>query len=358
LNTPEKSSINLSMKSAPVQGRIIRFIGSDESLDRDGDTISIDGWDVSAYMKNPVVIYGHDYSSLPIARTVSVTPDKRTRQLLFDIKFPSIEELSSNPATPSEHALRVDAIYNMAKAGILNTVSVGFRGIEYDATATGRNYKRQELMEISLVPIPANPNAVAIMRAAKVSDAVMKGVFTMGTNKIADPDKVPSVHDIIRALDKALNPNPNSNNGMKWVDDIYPISYPNGHAVIYEQGKYIMRDYTYSKTGVTISADGIEIEPTYAAKGFGKMTTKGNKKLSKESRAYLAERVDALAKMCDDLKGFIADDPEEGAEPGEEGDKAGNPVVGEEIGTNVNEQQPAKQYVIEIVEKAPTTSDK
>jgi phage head maturation protease len=259
-------SINLSMKSAPVQGRIIRFIGSDESLDRDGDTISIDGWDVSAYMKNPVVIYGHDYSSLPIARTVSVTPDKRARQLLFDIKFPTIEELSSNPATPSEHALKVDAIYNMAKAGILNTVSVGFRGIEYDATPTGRAYRRQELMEISLVPIPANPNAVAIMRAAKVSDAVMKGVFTM--------------------------------------------------------------------------------------------ETKGNKKLSKESRAYLAERVDALAKMCDDLKGFIADDPEEGAEPGEESDKAGNPVVGEEIGTNVNEQQPAKQYVIEIVEKAPTTSDK
>lgn len=262
-------NIKFSMKSAPVQGRIIRFIGSDESLDRDGDTISIDGWDVSAYMKNPVVIYGHDYSSLPIARTVSVTPDKRTRQLLFDIKFPTIEELSSNPATPSEHALRVDAIYNMAKAGILNTVSVGFRGIEYDATATGRNYKRQELMEISLVPIPANPNAVAIMRAAKVSDAVMKGVLTMQTE------------------------------------------------------------------------------------------TKGNKKLSKESRAYLAERVDALAKMCDDLKGFIADDPEEGAEPGEEGDKGtGNPVVGEEIGANANEQQPAKQYVIEIVEKAPTTSDK
>jgi len=260
-------SINLSMKSAPIQGRIIRFIGSDESLDRDGDTISIDGWDVSAYMKNPVVIYGHDYSSLPIARTVSVTPDKRTRQLLFDIKFPTIEELSSNPATPSEHALRVDAIYNMAKAGILNTVSVGFRGIEYDATATGRAYKRQELMEISLVPIPANPNAVAIMRAANVSDVIMKGVFTM--------------------------------------------------------------------------------------------ETKGNKKLSKESRAYLAERVDALSKMCDDLKGFIADDPEEDAEPGEEGDKgAGKPVVGAEIGADANEQQPEKEYVLEIIEKASTISVK
>lgn len=344
------------MKSAPVQGRVIRFIGSDESLDRDGDTISVDGWDVSAYMKNPVVIYGHDYSSLPIARTVSVTPDKRARQLIFDIKFPTIEELSSNPATPSEHALRVDAIYNMAKAGILNTVSVGFRGIDYEATPTGRAYKKQELMEISIVPIPANPNAVAIMRAAKVPDAVMKGVFTMGINKIADPDKNPSMYDIIRAINKALNPNPNGNG--PWVDDIYPVAYPSGHAVVYDKGKYIMRDYTYSKTGATVSADGVEIEPTYEAKGYGRITTKGNKKLSKESRAYLAERIAALSKACDELKTFIADDPEDSdSEPGEEDEKVGKPNVGEEIGNDAREQQPEKQYVIEIVEKASTPSN-
>lgn len=259
----EKKEINLSMKSAPTMGRIIRFIGSDESLDRDGDTISIDGWDISAYMKNPVVIYGHDYSSLPIARAVSVTPDKRARQLIFDIKFPTIEELSSNPATPSEHALRVDAIYNMAKAGILNTVSVGFRGIDYETSATGRNYKRQELMEISIVPIPANPNAVAIMRAAKISDTVMKGVFTM--------------------------------------------------------------------------------------------ETKANRKLSKETLAYMNERLEAMERACGDMRKYMADESE--MEPGEEDEKVGKPNVGEEIGNDANEQQPEKQYVIEIVEKASTPSN-
>jgi len=256
-------SINLSMKSAPVQGRIIRFIGSDESIDRDGDTISIDGWDVGNYMKNPVVLFGHDPNSLPVATTISLTADKRTRQLLFDIKFPTIEELATNPKTPSEHALKVDAIYNMAKAGILNTVSVGFRGIDYDQTATGRAYKRQELMEISIVPIPANPNAVAILRAAGASDLVIKGVTTM-------PEAV----------------------------------------------------------------------------------TKGNRKLSKESLAYLKERVDALDKACTDLKTFIAEDPEEG-EPDE---KAGAPVVGEEVGTDVDKPQPEKMYVIDIVEKDSAAS--
>ncbi len=260
-------SVTISTKSAALAGRVIRFIGSDESIDRDGDTISIDGWDVSAYMKNPIVLFGHDYYNLPIGKTISVTADKRARQLLFDISFPTIEELSSNPATPSEHALKVDAIYNMAKAGILNTVSVGFRGIDYEPTATGRAYKRQELMEISIVPVPANPNAVAILRAAGASETVIKGV-TM-------PE---------------------------------PIT-----------------------------------------------ETKANKRLSKESQSYIAERVAALDKACQELKAFIADEPE--AEP-EADDKVGNPTVGEEIGADANEQQPAKEYVIEIVEKASTTSDK
>jgi HK97 family phage prohead protease len=256
-------AIALATKSTSLNNRVIRFIGSDESVDRDGDTISIDGWDVSAYMKNPVVLYGHDYYALPIGKTISVTADKRARQLLFDIQFPTIEELSSNPDTPSDHALRVDAIYNMAKAGLLNTVSVGFRGIDYEATSTGRAYKRQELMEISIVPVPANPNAVAILRSAGASDSVIKGV-TM-------------------------------------------------------------------------------------------QVTKGNKRLSKESQSYISERVASLSKACDELKAFIADDEEQG----EEGDKGtGSPNVGGEIGADVNEPQPEKQYIIEIVEKNPTDSNK
>lgn len=173
--------VKIATKASPVSDRVIRFVGSDETLDRDGDTISIDGWDVSAFAKNPVVLYGHSYSDLPIGRA-SVTIDKRARQLLFDVRFPTIAELSSDTKNPSEHALRVDAIYNMAKAGILNTVSVGFRGVDYEATATGRNYKKQELMEISIVPVPANPNAIAILRGLGTLETVIKGV-TMQVEK-------------------------------------------------------------------------------------------------------------------------------------------------------------------------------
>lgn len=251
-----------STKSAGLPPRVIRFVGSDESVDRDGDTISIDGWDVAAYNKNPVVLYGHDYYGLPIGRAV-VSIDKRARQLLFDITFPTVAELSTDPAMPSEHALKVDAIYNMAKAGILNTVSVGFRGLEYDRTDTGLAYKKQELMEVSIVPVPANPNAIAVLRAAGAVDSVIKGVT-------------------------------------------------------------------------------MQVE-------------KGNRRLSKASRDVLMGCHDALVKTVASLKSFI-DEGEMDEDTDDE--KVGNPHVGEEIGADANEQQPEKQYVIELVEKNSAASTK
>jgi len=256
---------SVAIKSTAYPARTIRFIGSDESIDRDGDTISIDGWDLSNYVKNPVVLYAHDRFGLPVGKA-DVSIDRLARQLIFDVKFPTIEELATDPANPSEHALMVDAIYNMAKQGILNTVSVGFRGIEYEPTATGRAYTRQELMEVSIVPIPANPNAVAVLRAAGCSDVIIKGVTTMAEEVV----------------------------------------------------------------------------------------TKGNRRFSKETASYMAERLDTLERACGELRKYMADE----SETGEPDEKVGEPNVGGEVGTDVNEPQPEKEYVFELVEKASTTSSK
>lgn len=252
--TTISKQFNASSKAAGVP-RVIRFIGSDETLDRDGDVVSIDGWDVANFLKNPVVIYGHNYHDLPIGKA-TVIVDKRARQLIFDVKFPTIEEVSSDPSNPSEHALKIDAIYNMAKAGILNTVSVGFRGLESEPTGTGRLFKKQELMEVSIVPVPANPNAVAVLRAAGAIETVIKGVT---------------------------------------------------------------------------------------------METKAGKKLSKESRDTLKACHKAINEAVAALAAFIGPDEEE---QGEEAEKVGAPNTGEETGADVNDPQPEKSYVIDVVEKS------
>lgn len=169
----------LTVKAAPEKGRVIRFIASDESLDRDGDIVTAAGWKLDNYLKNPVVLYGHDYGELPVGKAEKVFIDVAACQLVIDVKFPAIKDISPD-GEPSEHALFVDSVYNLAKLGLLNAVSVGFRGIKVepildgDGHYTGRRFVEQELMELSIVPVPANANAVAIMRSAKVDETVIK----------------------------------------------------------------------------------------------------------------------------------------------------------------------------------------
>ena len=79
---------------------------------------------------------------------------------------------------------RVDEIRELVEAGILRAVSVGFRPLEYAARpgskSGGKIYLRSELMEASLVSIPANPNALAVARQMKISAATLKMVMARG----------------------------------------------------------------------------------------------------------------------------------------------------------------------------------
>jgi hypothetical protein len=66
-----------------------------------------------------------------------------------------------------------DTVYKMLLAGILNAVSVGFPPIEWKfstdkARSGGIDFLRQEMVEGSVVPIAANPNALLQARAAGI----------------------------------------------------------------------------------------------------------------------------------------------------------------------------------------------
>ena len=62
-----------------------RMIISDNSLDRQGDIVNQDGFDLENYMKNPVVLWGHDYFSLPIGITDNIT--KEGNQTIAEGRF-------------------------------------------------------------------------------------------------------------------------------------------------------------------------------------------------------------------------------------------------------------------------------
>lgn len=149
-------TINFKIKDIDEENRTFTAVASDDSTDRHGESIKQDGWDLENFVKNPVVPWGHDYYMPPVAKAIEI--GMVDGKLMFKPQFASIEELSEDPTNPSDWAKFVDTIYRMYKGGYLRAFSVGFIPKEMD----GDTFIKQELLEVSAVTVPSNPNALAL----------------------------------------------------------------------------------------------------------------------------------------------------------------------------------------------------
>lgn len=145
--------------------RRIRFIASDESVDRYGDVIRASGWELDNFRRNPQLLYGHGRAPglATIGRVVSI--DVVQTRLIADCEF--------MPDGMNDFA---DTVWRAVEAGFLKASSVGFMPtvepnlIRGDADEsgyrpiTGFEFIGQELLELSVVPVPANPAALALAR--------------------------------------------------------------------------------------------------------------------------------------------------------------------------------------------------
>ena len=131
--------------------RSVTFTLSTKDVDRDNDTIDQDGWVLEHYLSNPVVLWGHNYSSTPIGRATQVFQSSKSLR--------ATDEFMPKDLNPF-----ADSIFQMVKGGWLKTVSVGFKALEGDMSeARGGfafDFTKQELMEHSVVPVPSNPMAL------------------------------------------------------------------------------------------------------------------------------------------------------------------------------------------------------
>ena len=133
--------------------RKITFIASTPNTDRQGDIIRVEGWKFDMPITSIPFQWAHDYSQPPIG--VLTRAWVENDKLYCDVKF--IEK---------EIYPFADMIYRMYKAGYMNAVSVGFNPDDYeimkdaDGSMTGIDFKSQVLLELSAVPVPANPEAL------------------------------------------------------------------------------------------------------------------------------------------------------------------------------------------------------
>lgn len=215
----EKKSLVQDVKQiGDPKDRVLRFCISDETPDRDGDIINVEGWDESDYLKNPVFLVAHQYKMLPVARCIGTSVDRSTRKKYGDFKFGSIGEFSSNPETPSEHALLADTVYNAYVNKYLFGVSVGLRPVESKVRddmaakskpewSRGRYISKAELLEVSAAPVPVNPNAViqAAKNSKSMGDDQIKILEELMETKEPKPTGVtPEVKAELEAMVKGL----------------------------------------------------------------------------------------------------------------------------------------------------------
>lgn len=142
--------------------RQYEFVASTADMDRDGEIIDVEGWDLKNFKKNPIIMYAHDYRTLPIGKAIKIGISDG--KLKNTIEFP--------PEGTYEFA---DIVERLVGTGYLKTESVGFIPRKWEdgdgeKGTPRRTYTKQELLEISIVPIPSNPNAIR--------EAVEAGVIT------------------------------------------------------------------------------------------------------------------------------------------------------------------------------------
>lgn len=163
----------------PETTGVFKVIASDQTIDRAWETILASGRDLENYMKNPIILFGHDY------RDIENIVGKATRVYVENNAL-VVEGVFAS----TEYAQVCRTLYD---EGILKTVSVGFIPLQRDAEDTSIITKA-ELLELSFVPVPCNPNALDQLWKEFVEKGMKIGI-------IAKDEETPNGDDPITPVD-------------------------------------------------------------------------------------------------------------------------------------------------------------
>ena len=161
----QRKTFEISGKKAiDEEAGIYEVMISTEAVDRDGDIVEAAGADISSYTKNPVVLFGHKYSD----------PEAVVGKALEIVKQAGKGIRAKFQFAPWGTSAGADAVRRLWSGGFLNATSIGFRvpdgGWEEIVTEsdngesrrTGWRFITWELLEFSIVPVPANQEALRL----------------------------------------------------------------------------------------------------------------------------------------------------------------------------------------------------
>jgi len=156
------NSKNLQASIRKASGKASTFVATitTDSVDRDGEVVVPGGMNSRDYERNPVLLYEHDVQK-PIGKMLSMKRMDR-----------AIESEFALAPRPDNHVGEwfPDTVASLLDFGALNTMSIGFLGIESRPASKADNekygqgvrrvYGKWKSLEVSVVSVPANQDAI------------------------------------------------------------------------------------------------------------------------------------------------------------------------------------------------------
>lgn len=146
------------VREVDVDKRTVVHLITTDTRDRYGDIVEPKGGRLENYLRDPVVLDAHKYGTFPIATNVWLKKEKSG--ILTKTRFHDKTQIARDA-------------FNLVVEGVLRAWSIGFMPIKWETFEEdgirGYLYKIWELLEYSLVSVPANPDALTM--------AIQKGML-------------------------------------------------------------------------------------------------------------------------------------------------------------------------------------
>ena len=188
-------------KVANAKTRGLDFVLSDSTPDRYDDIVMSSGWMLENFNRNPIALFQHQ-TSFPIGTWKNVRVEDNALRGTLQL-------------APRDSSDRIAELHSLLENDVLRAVSVGFQPIEYEerkGDTYGIVYTKQELVECSLVSVPANPNALQVAKKLNISDETRNLVFARhAADESERPHRLPALAGpMTPESDRAWN---------SWADD-------------------------------------------------------------------------------------------------------------------------------------------
>ena len=200
------------------------FVLSDESRNSYGFVVLTEGIDTTAFERNPVMLYMHNRDGNVIGRWDNIR--KEGKRLLADAVFDESTELGAQ-------------VKKQVESGFLRAVSIGIEDIAKEVLNGVETVTKCRLIEVSVVDIPSNENAVKLFRRSggyvyKLKELESDTPQDLKSALIAVLGLVSTAtdEDIIRAVKTALE-------GKETAEDAVDDAIMRGYSENAQRGTFI-----------------------------------------------------------------------------------------------------------------------